>query len=367
MQNVIEIEKELVSDKSAIREKIMGFEKLMTEQPDALFGDEVGKLRHSFGDGIYVREMSIRKGTTLTGKLHKYAHPYFLMSGEIDIVTEGGGVEHLRAPMSIISPAGTKRVIFAIKDSVLVTCHHNPENITDTDKLVDIATAENYLEYEKFAEQLTLDESKKYINAGGNEINNCGLTSLRNLIDLKNVSAKTLIDIAGDNGLKIYSYKVSLSELNSIPLPAIVHSENHFDYIGKRGELKSDVNYTGNILLTQKVNNYSEVIDDIELKNITGSTMAVVGLISAGVGLASTVAGGAMKGGQAKRAQAAARRAQLVNDAVAARKAINDAKAKEKTINAIMIIGASLAILGIGVAFYVSSLPKPIVKNIVKK
>lgn len=135
----------------SIRKEIMEFESILKECPDAFLGDSpMCPLKHSFSDGIYVREIFIPAGTILTGKIHKHAHPNFLMSGTVDVVTEGGGRETLKGPVSMISAAGTKRVVHALSDCVWITVHHNPTNTQNLDELERIVIAESYEDYERF-------------------------------------------------------------------------------------------------------------------------------------------------------------------------------------------------------------------------
>lgn len=112
-----------VLDKSKIRKDIMNLESKVRNMPSALIGDnDHCPLKHSFADGIYVREIFIPKGTLIVGKIHKHAHPNFLLRGEVSVMTEEGP-QRLKAPLSMISPAGTKRVVYAHEDCVWVTCH----------------------------------------------------------------------------------------------------------------------------------------------------------------------------------------------------------------------------------------------------
>ena len=112
----------------AIRDQIYALEAALSQHPDAVFGDsDLCPLTHRFADGIYMREIRIPKGTVLTGKIHKYAHPNFLMSGEVLVVTEHGGREHLKAPLALISQAGTKRAVVALEDTVWITVHATSE------------------------------------------------------------------------------------------------------------------------------------------------------------------------------------------------------------------------------------------------
>ncbi len=94
----------------------------------------------------------------LTGKIHKHQHPNFLMSGEVVVVTEEGGEEHLVGPMSIMSPPGTKRALHALTDLVWITVHHNPENYQDLESLENVVIADTFEDYELFLES---EKSKK--------------------------------------------------------------------------------------------------------------------------------------------------------------------------------------------------------------
>lgn len=89
-------------------------------------------VNHHFADGVYVRELPIPKDAVIVGKLHKQSHVTLLTKGEVTILTQHG-VERLSAPATFVSPAGTKRAIYAHEDSVLVTAHGSYE--TDLDAL----------------------------------------------------------------------------------------------------------------------------------------------------------------------------------------------------------------------------------------
>lgn len=135
--------KPILSEFGSDRDSILRFEKALSSQPGAVVGDNDGcPLKHSFAPGVYVREIFIPKGTVLTGKIHRHEHPNFLMKGEVIVVTEFGGREHLKAPMSMISKAGTKRAVYAIEDTVWITVHLTNE--TDLKKIEDEIIAPTY-------------------------------------------------------------------------------------------------------------------------------------------------------------------------------------------------------------------------------
>lgn len=125
------------------RGRILQLEEALKQVPGAVLGDsDEMPLKHSFAEGCYVREIFIPKGYVLTGKLHRHSHPNFLMKGEVIVVTEHGGREHLTAPLSMISKAGTKRAIFAVEDTIWVTIHVTEE--TDLKKIEEYVIAPTY-------------------------------------------------------------------------------------------------------------------------------------------------------------------------------------------------------------------------------
>lgn len=135
------------------RQTILEFEELIKSKKNSFIGDsDVCPLKHTFSEGMYVREISIPKGTILTGKIHKHDHPNFLLKGKVTVVTEHGGIETLEAPLSMISPCGTKRALVCWTDVVWVTIHTNTDNETDLEKIEEFVIAKDYDEYEKFIE-----------------------------------------------------------------------------------------------------------------------------------------------------------------------------------------------------------------------
>lgn len=140
------------------RDRILALEEVLKKHPEVVLGDsDKMPLKHSFAEGVYVREIFIPKGYVLTGKLHRHSHPNFLMSGEVIVVTEKHGRQHLKAPLSMISEPGTKRAIMALEDTIWVTVHVTEE--TDLGKIEDYVIAPNY-------EALETHEESKQLSGG---------------------------------------------------------------------------------------------------------------------------------------------------------------------------------------------------------
>lgn len=111
------------------RQKVLALEEAMRSLPQL-----EGKVTHHFAPGIYMRELLIPKHAVITGKIHRAAHLNILLRGDISVLTEAG-IRRLKAPMTILSSAGIKRVGFAHEETVWVTVHANPDDERDLEKL----------------------------------------------------------------------------------------------------------------------------------------------------------------------------------------------------------------------------------------
>ena len=65
--------------------------------------------------------------------------------------------------MSIVSNAGTKRVVKTLTDTIWVTVHANPTNTTDLNKLEKEIIAESYEEYEKIIAYKNMNFLSKFV------------------------------------------------------------------------------------------------------------------------------------------------------------------------------------------------------------
>jgi len=144
MTQIVEVSHEV--DSLSIREKILTIEDKMREHPDAMIGD-CCPLKHTFVDGAYVREITMPKGMLLTSKIHKICHPYFVLKGDVSVLTEEG-VKRIKAPYSGITQPGTKRVLYMHEETVWTTVHVTKE--TDLEKIEKEIIAEIYDEVPDF-------------------------------------------------------------------------------------------------------------------------------------------------------------------------------------------------------------------------
>ena len=128
------------------RKGIVEFQKRLLAYPARYSEEELHKfnpLKHSFADGLYIREIFNPKGELLLTKIHKVQHIYFLIKGDMSILTAEGEVR-IKAPYYGTTEPGTQRIIFTHEDCVFVTIHSNPTNTHNIEELEERIVAETF-------------------------------------------------------------------------------------------------------------------------------------------------------------------------------------------------------------------------------
>ena len=147
----------MLKNEIAARGKILELEKnlLKSDNKDIISDNgnilksEEFPLKHTFADGIYVRQMNMKKDSIVVGAIHNHLHVWFLLTGHVTIATENTTEDYI-APCYIVSTPGVKRVILANEDSIFVNVHKNPSNTQNIDELEKEIVALNYEEYEEY-------------------------------------------------------------------------------------------------------------------------------------------------------------------------------------------------------------------------
>jgi len=136
-------------DIEGIRGFICSIEEKVRELPGAVYDnfipgvkfDDCFIFKHSFAEGMYVREMNIPAGVLMVTKIHKKSHPLFIISGDCSIL-QVEGIKRVQPPFYMITPAGTKRVIYFHENTILVTVHATEE--TNLDKIEEEIIAKTF-------------------------------------------------------------------------------------------------------------------------------------------------------------------------------------------------------------------------------
>ena len=148
----------MIKNEISSRSKILELEKTLLKNVDGtnVIGNkgEVVRskkfpLKHTFADGIYVRQMTMEKDSVVVGAIHNHSHVWFLLTGNITVTTESSTEDYI-APCYVVSTPGVKRVIYANEESIFVNIHKNPSNTKNLDELEAEIVSINYKEYEQY-------------------------------------------------------------------------------------------------------------------------------------------------------------------------------------------------------------------------
>lgn len=151
MEHALIAQGEAPQTPAEMRDKIMRLEAVMLAMPQI----EI-PVTHHFAPGVYMREIRIPKGATVTGKIHKTEHLNILSQGVLDVMTEDG-VKRLTASTVIKSMPGIKRVGFAHEETVWITVHHNPDDSRDVDAIEERLIAKTFAEVPGFAAPIPIE------------------------------------------------------------------------------------------------------------------------------------------------------------------------------------------------------------------
>ncbi len=140
-KKILDLEKSLINIADGINVEGDG-EHVVTES-------KIAPIKHTFADGIYVRQMDMKADSVVVGAIHKHLHVWFLLTGHVTIATEDTTEDYI-APCYVVSTPGVKRVILANEDSIFVNIHKNPSNTKDLNVLEKEIVALNYKEYKEY-------------------------------------------------------------------------------------------------------------------------------------------------------------------------------------------------------------------------
>lgn len=100
--------------------------------------EQVGcPVTHRFTNGMYVREIFMPEGTLVASKVHKTEHFFVIRKGRVS-VRMGDNVVDLEAGHMGVTKPGTHRLLYIHEDTVWVTFHPNPDNLTSLKDLEEM-------------------------------------------------------------------------------------------------------------------------------------------------------------------------------------------------------------------------------------
>jgi len=122
-----------IRQRKEFREKITELEQaiISVEGTTGEVMHKANPVKHTFAGGCYVREIYNPANELIVTKIHKKEHPFFLMKGEMSILTEEG-IQNIKAPYQGVTKPGTKRAIYTHEECIFITVHAT-ENTTIED------------------------------------------------------------------------------------------------------------------------------------------------------------------------------------------------------------------------------------------
>ena len=141
--NELTVKQEQEITELEIRYKIDQMEKALGEVAASGVPQVELPLKHTFTDGIYVREIFIPAETFVIGQIHRHNHLNYITKGKVTVLTRDG-LETLEGPCTIYSTAGTKRALYTHTDTIWTTVHANPTNEQDIPTLEAMTITPDY-------------------------------------------------------------------------------------------------------------------------------------------------------------------------------------------------------------------------------
>ena len=99
------------------------------------------KLEHFFGEGTYIRKITMNKNSVIMSAIHLITHPYFVLTGKATVLGPGG-IEIISGPHFGITKPGTQRLLYIHEDMEWYTVH--PTEKTNVEEIVNEVTSTTY-------------------------------------------------------------------------------------------------------------------------------------------------------------------------------------------------------------------------------
>ena len=125
----------MLMDNALVDQEIGNYDSICNLEAEMLQIEQINiDTDHEFCNGLYCRTISIPADAVIVGAQHKH-ESFFIVRSRAIVIVGPSGPETYSAGHVGVSPAGIKRAIYAIDDSVFTTMHANPENETDLTKI----------------------------------------------------------------------------------------------------------------------------------------------------------------------------------------------------------------------------------------
>jgi len=122
-------------------------------------------MNHYFSKNVYAREMNMKKGSIIVGKIHKFENLCILSKGAAIVISHEGR-KIVQAPCTFVASPGAKRIIVALEDLTWTNVHGTSE--TDLAKIEEEFIAKDFNEVLTETEMKLLGEALNELDDSGN-------------------------------------------------------------------------------------------------------------------------------------------------------------------------------------------------------
>jgi hypothetical protein len=88
-------------------------------------------VSHYFSKDVYAREMRMKAGELVIGKIHRHQNLCIISAGEVSLISTDGAMR-VKAPYTFVSGPGAQRAIYAHSDTVWTVIHGTNETELET-------------------------------------------------------------------------------------------------------------------------------------------------------------------------------------------------------------------------------------------
>lgn len=124
-------------------------------------------VQHFFAPHVYLRQITMRAGLLVIGKMHKTCHFNIIIAGDVSIKTPSG-IERVtiqKYPCIFVSEPGVKKVLYCHEDTIWATVH--PTDTTDMEELeLELVVPESDLRDDRGELLMSDEQLQKLLGVG---------------------------------------------------------------------------------------------------------------------------------------------------------------------------------------------------------
>jgi len=124
--------------------------------------DEDYSLKESYSGGLYARQITIKAGALITGRIYRFDHIEIMLEGDIVILSADGTKNRYTGFNTIEAKSGKRQAGLALKDTTWTTLCRVPEDIPMSEML-DYTSVLTYEEYNQFYRDVNNADYKRFL------------------------------------------------------------------------------------------------------------------------------------------------------------------------------------------------------------